>query len=175
MTPNRFSYMHDFMRNFKEMVLYNTIVEHKNPDGLTYYDLTQIDPHIPHSRIYRAMKKLEEKGLLKKKEVISELGRPKHYYSLTQNGKERHEELKQGMLGMFSAVQQRLSEDISNIHFGNIPRPNIMRIDPAKQILDEEGSNEEKLEELDKIEKHLKECLENITEARKKLEQEKST
>ena len=173
--PNRFSYMHDFMQNFKEMVLYNTIVEHKNPDGLTYYDLTQIDPHIPHSRIYRAMKKLEETGYLKKKEVISELGRPKHYYSLTQKGKERHEELKQGVLGMFSSVQQRLSGDISNIHFGNIPQPNFNNFDPAKAILEEEGPIEEKLEELEKIEKHLKECLENIAEARKTLEQEKST
>lgn len=172
--PNKFSYMHDFMRKFQEMVLYNTIVEHKNPDGLTYYDLTQIDPHIPHSRIYRGMKKLEETGFLKKKEVISELGRPKHYYSLTQEGKERHEELKQGILEMFSAVQQRLSEDISNIHFGNIPRPNFIRNDPTKAILEDEGSVEEKLEELTRVEKHLKGCLMNIAEARKTLEQEKS-
>jgi DNA-binding PadR family transcriptional regulator len=166
--------MHDFMEKFKEMVLYNTIVQHKNPDGLTYYDLTQIDPHIPHSRIYRRMKKLEESGFLVKKEVISELGRPKHYYSLTEKGKKRHEELKQGIFGMFSAVQQRLSGDISNIHFGNIPRPNFNRFDPAKIILDEEGSVEEKLEELEKTEEHLKDCLRNILKARKSLEREKS-
>lgn len=163
--------MKDFMENFKEMMLYNTIVNHNNPDGFTYYDLTQIDPHIPHSRIYRGMKKLEESGFLKKKEVNSELGRPKHYYSLTQKGKERHEELKQGILSMFSAVQQRLTEDISTIHFGNIPRPNFNRSDPAKAILEEQGSVEEKLEELVKIEKHLKECLVNIAKARKTLEQ----
>jgi DNA-binding PadR family transcriptional regulator len=165
--PDRLSYMHDFMEKFKEMVLFNTIVNHENPDGLTYYDLTQINPNIPHSRIYRAMKKLEETGFLKMKEVNSELGRPKHYYTLTQKGKERQEELKQNFGQMFAAIQQRLSEDLSTIDFRHLPKRDFHEI--TNSIVMSEDSLEEKLEKLAEIEEEHKKCLKIISDAKEEI------
>ena len=81
MWPKHFNFFGNFMRELGTLLIFNTI---KNcPDGLTYYDLKQYG-EIPHSKIYRMMKKLEEKGdLIKKNDISIETGRPKHLYFLS--------------------------------------------------------------------------------------------
>ena len=80
MWPKQFNFFKDFMREISTLFVFNTIKN--SPNGLTYYDLTQFG-NIPHSKIYRLMKNLEENGdLIKKDDISSETGRPKHLYFL---------------------------------------------------------------------------------------------
>ena len=82
MFPREFNFLKNFMREINSLFIFNTIKN--SPNGLTYYDLTKFG-NIPHSRIYRLMKRLEDNGdLFKESDISSETGRPKHLYFLTK-------------------------------------------------------------------------------------------
>jgi len=158
------------METFKELVLLNTIENHSNTDGITFYDLTQIDPHIPYSRIYRFMNKLEETGILRKKEEdVGIPGRPKQYFSLTEAGKRRHEELKQTIRTMFLILKERLEGDLEDIDFRQLHMGKFTRFNPIEKILESNDSNQEKLENLLELEEDFKNKLKRITEAKEQL------
>ena len=86
MWPKHFNFFGSFMRELGTLLIFNTV--RNCPNGLTYYDLKKFG-EIPHSKIYRMMKKLEDKGdLIKKDDVSAETGRPKHLYFLSKQGGE---------------------------------------------------------------------------------------
>ena len=160
------------MESFKKLVIFNTIADHPNPNGLTYYDLTQIAPHIPHSRIYRNMKKLTEDGYLfeteekKTNEKGVEMGRPKKYYKLTKTGEKYRKELKNLVQNLANDVIENLTQDLSKFNLKNMPRP---KMDLCQDILNNDEPPEEKLQKLTEHEEHLKKMLTEIAEAKKKV------
>ncbi|MEJ2276694.1 MAG: helix-turn-helix transcriptional regulator [Candidatus Lokiarchaeota archaeon] len=75
----------------ESLILLNTMENY--PDGMTYYDLQQFG-NVPHSKIYRIMKKMEQEGYLRKEEIV-EIGRPKHLYFTTEKGLKYKESIRQ--------------------------------------------------------------------------------
>jgi DNA-binding PadR family transcriptional regulator len=166
----------EFMENFRRLVLFNTIENHPDKNGLTYYDLTQIDPDIPHSRIYRGMKKLTELGYLHEKEVKredeQELGRPKKYYTLSETGKQHLEDLKKKIRGLAMKLSENLAYDkITEFDFRDLPKP---KFHDLESILKSKVSNEEKLQELTDREDHFKSMLQKISKLKRQLEEQQS-
>ena len=74
-------FFHEMFKNLVQLILLNTIQEH--PDGITLYDLKKIG-HLPHSKIYRMMKKLEEKQYLIVTEEKNETGRTKFIHFISE-------------------------------------------------------------------------------------------
>jgi len=93
MWPKGFKFFIDFSEDLKTIFIFNTV---KNfPEGLTYYDLKKFG-NIPHSKIYRMMKILEEgKFLLIKSDISKETGRPKHLYFITEKGENKLTDLRE--------------------------------------------------------------------------------
>ena len=85
MWPKHVNFFGNFIRELGTLLIFNTI---KNcPNGLTYYDLKQYG-EIPHSKIYRMMKKLEDKGDLKKKMMlVLKLGDQSTYFFYQNKGR----------------------------------------------------------------------------------------
>lgn len=161
--------MHEFMQNFKELVLFNTIANYtaNNPDGLTHSDIIAMDPHIPRTRISRVMSKLTNEGYLHEKEIKTEIGRPRKYYSLTDKGTTYHNKLKENMQSLYVNVRERLARDLAEFDFQKMPKG---RFDYVTHILaNEEDSIEEKREKLIEIKEELQSKLEQVTDALKKL------
>ena len=95
MWPRDFKFFRDFMENLRTVFIFNTIKSY--PEGLTYYDLKKFGD-IPHSKIYRMMKLLEERGdLIREDDISKETGRPKHLYFLSQQGESRLVELRNNL------------------------------------------------------------------------------
>lgn len=158
------------MENFKELLLLNTIANNDNPNGFTYGDLTEIDPHIPHTRIYRAIKKMHEMGYLNMKEEDVEIpGRPKHFYFLNEFGKQRHAVLKQTILSMFETVQEHLEQYLDEV---DLHQEDFSRFRPINKILSCNESVDQKREKLEEMEEFHQEMLKKITEAKEKLQKD---
>ena len=105
MWPRDFKFFRDFMENLRTIFIFNTIKSY--PEGITYYDLKKFGD-IPHSKIYRMMKSLEEKGdLLRKDDISKETGRPKHLYFLSEQGKSRLVELRKNMGDLFDLIKSK--------------------------------------------------------------------
>jgi predicted ArsR family transcriptional regulator len=156
------NYLHEFMDNFKKLILFNTIAKYtkKNPDGLTHSDIIEIDPNIPRTRISRGMMKLTKEGYLQEKEIKNEIGRPTKYYSLTEKGKKFHQNLKTNILDLYATVQERLTDDLSEFDFQNLPKGRFGRID---HIISCEGDSiDDKIEKLTEIKEDLEEQLERV-------------
>ena len=166
--------MHDFMQNFKNLVIFNTIAnhtQHKNPDGLTHSDILDMDSHIPRTRISRIMNKLTLAGFLKEKEIKTEIGRPKKYYSLTDKGKIHHIELKENLRAMYEKISERLKGDLSVFDINKMPKH---RFSPVQHILESDESIEEQIQHLIDHEDELKDQLKLISKAKKELKQKLS-
>ncbi len=173
MASEQLNYLQNFIESFKQLVIFNTIADHPNSNGLTYYDLTQIDPHIPHSRIYRAMKKLTEEGYLNETEEKRtnekgiEMGRPKKYYTLTNEGGEHRKILQEDVQRLANDVIENLTRDLSKFNLKNMPRP---RMGHCDEIIDSDDTPEEKLQKLTEHEDHLKAMLKKVVEVKKKVQ-----
>ena len=172
---NRLNYMHDFMQNFKNLVIFNTIANHtqnKNPDGLTHNDILEMDSHIPRTRISRLMNRLTNDGFLEEKEIKTEIGRPKKYYSLTEKGKTHHAELKENLRNMYEKISERLMGDLSVIDIKKMPGH---RFNPIHHILESDESIEEQIQHLTDHEEELQDQLKLISKAKKELKQKLSS
>ena len=170
MWPKQFNFFGNFMRELGSLLIFNTI---KNcPNGLTYYDLQQYG-EIPHSKIYRMMKKLEKKGDLTKKDDLStETGRPKHLYFLTKQGEARLDELRENLGKYFEFINERFPTANINFDHKTFLKEATFKVwsSPVEYVMQQEISNEKKSKILSRMELDLTRMLEKIQKEKKKLE-----
>ncbi|GAG22939.1 unnamed protein product, partial [marine sediment metagenome] len=106
MWPKEFKFFQEFFDDFRLIFIFNTVKDYQN--GLTFYDLKKYG-NIPHSKIYRTMKALEEDGFLsmKKENLGIECGRPKHLFFLSERGEEKLSELRIKIAKIFEFIKLR--------------------------------------------------------------------
>ena len=170
MWPKNFGFFREFIDDLKTLFLFNTI---KNkPEGLTYYDLKQYGS-IPHSKIYRMMKKLEEEGdLVRKDDFSKDTGRPKHLYSLSEQGKIKLRDLKIKLGEFFEFLKYRFPTTNTDFDHESFLQEATFKVwaSPIEHIMRQEVSNEGKLKALSKMESRLTEYLKKVQTTRNKLE-----
>ena len=158
------------MRELTTLFIFNTLKNY--PKGLTYYDLKQYG-EIPHSKIYRMMKKLEEKGdLIKKDDISVETGRPKHLYSLSKQGEARLDDLRENLGKYFKFIKERFPSANGNFDHESFLKEATFKVwsSPVENIIQKDISNEKKIKILSRMESDLITMLEKIRKERKKLE-----
>jgi DNA-binding PadR family transcriptional regulator len=157
-------------KKIQHLLVLNTFDQ--NPDGLTLYDLKKIG-HIPHSKIYRLMNKLESEGILQKMEQKGETGRPKYIFSLTDKGKGKLGELRSYLQTELENLKQSMPEssplrayDLDELlNKGNL---GVFK-DPIERILCKDIPNIEKIEHLTDLEEHFQEMIQKIHDTKHKL------
>jgi predicted transcriptional regulator len=160
-----FDGFHDFMHEIKELIMFNTLKEY--PEGLTFYDLQKIG-NIPHSKIYRGMKKLEEQGYLRKETIQNKSGRPKYLYFLIEDkASNRIEEVK-SKLKQHLAV---LGKKFPHIGFDQTLLSKTFKDwqSPLQKICNSSISDKEKYEKLSEFGKDLEDMLKQIEKIKAKL------
>ena len=157
--------MHEFMVNFRQLILFNTIVNHtkENSEGLTHDDIIAIDPNIPRTRISRVMSKLTNDGFLAEKEIKTDMGRPKKHFTLTPKGEAHHQVLKENLLSLNEKLQSRITRDLSEIDFKKITGKTFDHI--SLIMKNSEDSTEEKREKLLEIKEDLEIKLNQVKSA----------
>lgn len=168
----RIPFFHDMFRDLITYMLFNTIQEY--PDGITLYDLKKIG-NIPHSRLYRMMKRHEEHNYLVVKEEHNELGRPKHLYFFSDEGRIFHQDLKTRIIDNFGKLKEISdhSQDFDATTFLDKISFTIWE-NPLDRCLKHGETNEAKLQHLRTLEEHtftqLTQIRDAITQIQKNLE-----
>ncbi|TFF69334.1 MAG: PadR family transcriptional regulator [Promethearchaeota archaeon] len=169
MWPKDFKFFREFMDDLKTIFIFNTIKSYSK--GLTYYDLQQFG-NIPHSKIYRMMKSLEEKGDLIKKDAISnETGRPKHLYFLSPQGEIRLENLRKKLGEIFEFVKLRFPKEAPTFDHDAFLREGTFKIwaNPVEFIMRKNVPDSKKLKDLLDMEKDVTNILRRIRKEKKKI------
>lgn len=169
-----FPILHRYMHDFFDLILLNTIDEMSNmPGGVAFSDLQEFD-NLPHSKVYRHLKKFEDKGLLEVKEEKNDdkLGRPRMLYYLSLMGKARLGILQNNMITFFQKLQETFPARGHNlVDIEKIVRSltfNVLK-GPPQFLNDQNLSNDEKLERLEKMEHHFRRNLHIILKHKKEL------
>lgn len=163
MFGDKFCLYRSFSRRMEEVLVFNTLRNY--PEGFTYYDLKQLGD-IPHSRIYRLMKKMEEAGYLRKEE-IKESGRPKHLYFLTERSEKRLKENIEELRKHFSVIREHVQKKkkwVDNKEWEEHLMSMTYDIwkSPLQKIMDSPLSPPEKLEILEGMKDDFNSLLKNI-------------
>jgi len=169
MWPKHFNFFGNFIRELATLFVFNTIKNCSN--GLTYYDLKQYG-EIPHSKIYRIMKKLEEKGdLIKRDDVSIETGRPKHLFFLSKQGEARLGDLRENLGKYFEFIKERFPSAKGNFDHETFLKEATFKVwsSPVEHIIQKDISNEKKIKILTSMESDLITMLEKIRKEKKKL------
>jgi len=169
MWPKDFKFFHEFMEDLKTIFIFNTIKSY--PEGLTYYDLQKFG-NIPHSKIYRMMKALEERGdLIKKDSTSNETGRPKHLYFLSYQGESRLEDLRNKLGEIFEFVKLRFPKEAPKFDHDKFLREGTFQIwsNPVEFIMRKKVPDSQKLENLIDMERDVTNILRRIRIEKKRL------
>ena len=161
-------FFHEVFKNLTQLLLLNTIREHS--DGITLYDLKKIG-HLPHSKLYRIMKKLEEEQYLIITEEKNETGRPKFIYFISKKGIKYQNLLKSKLSAIFDDIKNTYNkyEDFDTKNFLDKTTFDMWK-DPIGRCMEQDVSNEEKLKHLAHIEEETINHLNNLKKTKKKLE-----
>ena len=164
----------ELWKKIQHLLVLNTFEQ--NPEGLTLYDLKKIG-HIPHSKIYRLMNKLESEGILQKREQKGETGRPKFIFSLTDKGKSELSELRANLQKELADLKKSMPESSplraysldELLNKGNL---GVFK-DPVERILCKDIPNVEKIGLLSTLEsdleEHFQEMIQKIHDTKHKL------
>ncbi len=126
---------------------------------------------IPHSRIYRTIKCLEERGLLEKKVQHNELGRPKYVYFLNDSGKSHQQELRTELKEFFTLLRSRYPEEMDfNINDFLSQSNFTMFQNPLQQLVSMDLPSEDILQRLYEMEKYHVNILKDIKQQIHKFE-----
>lgn len=169
MWPKNFNFFHSFMKDLSIFFIFNTIKG--KPDGLTYYDLTQYG-NIPHSKIYRIMKKLEKSGDLLHQDASQETGRPKHLYFLSEQGGIKLKELQTKLGEYFEFFKSRLPDISPDFDHKKFLKEATFKVwaSPIEHLMGQDISDEEKYEKLLNLESYIIQFLKKVKNVKRKLE-----
>jgi DNA-binding PadR family transcriptional regulator len=170
MWPRGFEFFQQFNRDLHTIFILNTIKSY--PNGITYYDLQQMG-NIPHSKIYREMKKLEEDGILRKVEERGEVGRQKHLYFLTEKGDQERLRIIQSLEQQLDLLSHRLNQKNQN-EMKQLINEGTFKVwcSPAEFVANSEIPLEKKIEMLEDMDVDLTNLLERIRKLKKQLKKQ---
>ncbi|MHA2181050.1 MAG: PadR family transcriptional regulator [Promethearchaeota archaeon] len=175
MWPKEFKFFQEFFDDFRLIFIFNTVKDYQN--GLTFYDLKKYG-NIPHSKIYRTMKALEEDGFLsmKKETLGNESGRPKHLFFLSEKGEEKLSELRIKIAKIFEFIKLRFPQSNSDLDYDKFLNEATFKVwsNPVDYILSQKISDEDKVYVLSGMESDLLNILEKVRKEKKKIEKEKN-
>ncbi|MEX2717149.1 MAG: PadR family transcriptional regulator [Candidatus Sigynarchaeum springense] len=151
------------------MLLLNTIKKRTSQaGGMPYAELQKIE-NLPHIKVYRTLKRMEENHLLEKKEERIELGRPRQLYRLSSMGEQQLEQLKTHMLSFFDIIRRSFPDKL----YESFDAPKFVEEGtfdtfcfppPPSRLMDDEGmSDEERLEMLSEIKAHMEKRLQHVS------------
>ena len=168
MWPKQFKFFHEFMSDLRTIFMFNTIKSY--PEGMTYYDLKKYGD-IPHSKIYRMMKKLEEKGdLIRKDDISSETGRPKHLYFLSDQGERRLQILKERLGDLIELIILRFPDKKIELDTKKMLDATFgVWSSPVEYVLQLEISDQDKIEAFSEMESDLTDLLDKVKQAKLKI------
>jgi DNA-binding PadR family transcriptional regulator len=151
------------------LLLLNFITQ-RSEEGLTYYDLQQYD-NVPHSRIYRAMKKLEEEGYLSKSTESNETGRPKHLFKISPKGKQYRDELQIKLRNVLNVIKSKFPEHM-DFDIDSFLEDGTIKLfkTPIQHVLESDMQPKEKLKCLKAMKQDHQEILQDIRKNIQKLE-----
>ncbi|MBY8988167.1 MAG: helix-turn-helix transcriptional regulator, partial [Candidatus Lokiarchaeota archaeon] len=159
----------EFSTDLKTIFIFNTVKDFK--EGLTYYDLKKFG-NIPHSKIYRMMKKLAEEGFLSiKADISKDTGRPKHLNFLTDKGESKLSDLRQKVGKIFEFIKHRFPESGIDIEHEKFLKEATFSVwsSPVEYIMQKNIPIEEKLNVLTYMEEDVNEILRKIRKEKVKL------
>ena len=160
---NKIPFFHDMFHDLVTYMLFNTIDEYQ--DGITLYDLKKMG-NIPHSKLYRMMKKQEEKKILIVKEERNDLGRPKHLYFFSEEGHKYHKELRKKLEHNITKIKMLYNSEDDFDANSFLDKINFSQWEnPIERCLKHDGTNKDKLEHLRTLEEHTFNQLTQIREA----------
>jgi DNA-binding PadR family transcriptional regulator len=168
--PKEFKFFQEFFDDFRLIFIFNTVKDYQN--GLTFYDLKKYG-NIPHSKIYRTMKELEEEGYLirKNEESLKECGRPKHLFSLSKLGEERLKELRIKIGKIFEFIKLRFPESNPEFEYDKFLNEATFKVwaNPVDFVLHKDISTEEKLYILSDMESDILHILDKVRKEKSNL------
>ena len=171
MWPKEFKFFQEFFDDFRLIFIFNTVKDYQN--GLTFYDLKKYG-NIPHSKIYRTMKALEEDGFLsmKKENLGTECGRPKHLFFLSERGEEKLSELRIKIAKIFEFIKLRFPKSNSDLDYEKFLNEATFKVwsNPVDYILSQDIPVEEKLFVLSGMESDILRILEKVRKEKTKIE-----
>ena len=171
MWPKEFKFFQEFFDDFRLIFIFNTVKDFQY--GLTFYDLKKYG-NIPHSKIYRTMKNLEEDGFLsmKKENLGIECGRPKHLFFLSERGEEKLSELRIKIAKIFEFIKLRFPKSNSDLDYEKFLNEATFKVwsNPVDYILSQDIPVEEKLSVLSGMESDILRILEKVRKEKTKIE-----
>lgn len=174
--PGPFPFFDALSKQFLEILLLNTIKQRTSQaGGMPYAELQKIE-HLPHIKVYRILKRMEEGGLLEKKEERIELGRPRQLYRLNAKGEQQLDQLKAHVLSFFDIIRRSFPDKL----YESFDAPKFLEEGtfdtfcfPPRFMDEEPMTDEERLELLEDVkahmEKRLAEVLKEISELQSKV------
>lgn len=170
MWPKGFEFFQQFRRDLHTIFILNTVKSYSS--GITYYDLQQMG-NIPHSKIYRMMKKLEEERILRKVEEKGEVGRQKHLYFLTEKGEQERLRIIQSLEQQLELFSFRMNQK-NQIEMKQMIEEGTFKVwcSPADFVLNSDIPLQKKLEMLEDMEEDISNLLEKIRKLKKKLKKQ---
>ena len=153
--PHRFTFFDGFAKDLFLVLLLNS-VRKKQDEGITYTDF-QRDDFLPHSKVYRILKKLEESKIVETRDERSDIGRPRQLYRLTRKGEKELEAVRARVLGTFETFQHALPALLDGGTFDTV-RDLMTRTGPVDCLLDPA----ERLDFLREVERDMTEHLEQV-------------
>jgi DNA-binding PadR family transcriptional regulator len=164
--PGPFPFFDALSKQFFELLLLNTIKKRTiEAGGMPYAELQKIE-HLPHIKVYRILKRMEEDGMLEKKEERIELGRPRQLYRLSAKGDKQLEQLKSHVLSFFDTIRRSFPDKM----YESFDLPKFLEEGTfdtfclPPRFMNEEGmTDEERLEMLSEIKAHMEKRLQLVT------------
>jgi DNA-binding PadR family transcriptional regulator len=163
--PGPFPFFDALSKQFFELLLLNTIKKRTiEAGGMPYAELQKIE-HLPHIKVYRILKRMEEEGMLEKKEERIELGRPRQLYRLSAKGEQQLEQLKSHVLSFFDIIRRSFPDKL----YESFDLPKFLEEGtfdtfcfPPRFMNEETMADEERLELLEEVKKHMESRLEQV-------------
>ncbi|MHA1734341.1 MAG: helix-turn-helix transcriptional regulator [Promethearchaeota archaeon] len=175
--PRKFHFFKEVFREVTNYMLLNTIRLHSERGGLSYSGVCSEYEDVPKTRVYRAIKAMEEKGWLVAKEQKTG-GRPKRLYGLSSAGEAELERLRETLLSFLQSIRDHFPRELEgepdprqfleNLTFTSF-------VDPVHFILHQDMPEGEKLELLERLAGDLEEKLEHVRETIMALESPRPT
>ena len=119
------------------------------------------------------MKKLEDNGdLIKRDDISTETGRPKHLYFLSKQGEAKLVDLRENLSKYFEFMKERFDINDTEFDHETFLKDATFSVwsSPVEHVIQKSISNEDKLEILTGMESDFEKMLDKIRKEKKKLE-----
>jgi len=122
-------------------------------------------------KIFRELVEPHKNDLIKKNDISTETGRPKHLYFLSKQGESKLNGLIENLGKYFDFMKERFPVENKDFDHLTFLREATFKVwsSPVEHIIQSDIPNKEKIESLERMESDLDKMLEKIRKEKKKL------